>query len=271
MNMLVKRDSMPLAVLVQRNKELNWKAAEVLAPERRKMIEAGLSAKIIDREQEDVETELVTIVTSTYSIAGQKADPGTLAIYASEFYCRLMEVYPRVTIDEVRHALRNGVYDEYGEYFGLNVKTFIFFIRSYMNSDARRKAVEEWSASRALLSEPVPDERKNMRASANYSNELYFLFLAGKLEFDLTPAFLYDFLVRVGVLKDELDLTRAGTYYHTTLNQDRSRFIANIIHDGKEKERKAAIVIVAKQFAIWDFFQTCKDWRRRVILLKYTL
>ncbi|SHN42284.1 hypothetical protein [Chitinophaga sp. CF418] len=271
MNKLVKRDSMPLAVLVQRNRELNWKAAEVLAPERRKMVEAGLSAKIIDREQEEVETELITIITSTYSIAGQKADPGTLAIYASEFYGRLIEVYPRVTIDEIRQALRNGVYDEYGEYFGLNVKTFIFFIRSYINSDARRKAVEEWSASRERLSESLPDERKNIRASANYSNELYFLFLAGKLEFDLIPAFLYDFMSRVGILQDELNVTRAGSYYYTVLNNDRSRFVANILHDGKERERKSAIIMVAKQFAIWDFFQRCKDWRRRAIFLKYAI
>lgn len=245
----------------------NSMALEHLLPAERKIVEAALAPRICEVPREQVEGELINILITIYTIAGQKADAPTLAIYVQEFYGKVMEVYPRITIEEIRLALRKGVYEEYGEYYGLNVKTFFYFIRQYIESEQRKQAGESFQAKRKLLAEPKTSFEDNVRECVDYTNELYSRFLNNDLEFNFLPGFIFDFLLFKGLIPATLDLTRARIYYSEYLDRDKSRFLhAYMIPDGKEKERETGVKIVAQQMAVWDYFSLCKAVKQNTIL-----
>jgi hypothetical protein len=57
-------------------------------------------------------------------------------------------------MEEVRTSIRNCVFDEYGEYFRLNVKTFVMFIREYLFSEQRKAAKAAFEAARKKEDKP---------------------------------------------------------------------------------------------------------------------
>lgn len=134
-------------------------ALERLLPEHRKMIEAGLRPTLSRLQVMDALDVLTDVVNMAYSISGQKPDMETVAITVNELYTRVMERYPHCTMEEVRTAIRNGVFDEYGEYFGLNVKTFVMFIREYLFSEQRKAAKAAFEAARKKANQPKEVEQ----------------------------------------------------------------------------------------------------------------
>jgi hypothetical protein len=133
-------------------------ALENLLPEHRKIIEAGLRPTLVKLEVMDVLEQLTDTVNMAYGICGQKPDEATVMITVNELYTKLRETYPHCTMEEVRTAIRNGVYDEYGEYFGLNVRSFIMFIREYLFSEQRRAARAAFAAARSKEEKPKTQE-----------------------------------------------------------------------------------------------------------------
>lgn len=129
-------------------------ALEKLYPDQRKIIEAALQPALLKLEVMNVLERLTDTVNMAYSICGQKPDMETIAITVNELYTKLMEIYPHCTMEEVRTAIRNGVFDEYGEYFGLNVKTFVMFIRAYLFSERRKAARIAFEAARREAETP---------------------------------------------------------------------------------------------------------------------
>lgn len=125
-----------------------------LLPEERKIIEAGLKPTLAKSYAMDVLEQLTDTVNMAFSLSGQKPDNGNELIIVNELYAKLMETYPHCTMDEVRTAIRNGVFDEYGEYYGLNVKTFVMFIRSYLFSEQRKAAKAAFDAARRKEDKP---------------------------------------------------------------------------------------------------------------------
>jgi len=133
-------------------------ALERLLPEHRQIIEAGLQPTLVKLEVMDVLEQLTDTVNMAYGICGQKPDEATVMITVNELYSKLRETYPHCTMAEVRTAIRNGVYDEYGEYFGLNVRSFIMFIREYLFSEQRRMARAAFAAARIKEEKPKTQE-----------------------------------------------------------------------------------------------------------------
>lgn len=129
-----------------------------LSPDNRRMIEAGLQPGICKVETLSAVESLADAVNMAFSISGQRPDDQTTALIVNELYRKLLETYPHCTLEEARTAFRNGVYDAYGEYYGLNVKTFVFFIREYLFSEQRKAAkVAFESARKQARLAPVPE------------------------------------------------------------------------------------------------------------------
>lgn len=241
-------------------------ALESLLPGERPFIEAALNSKIKDLPPGNVVNELVTILTTLFTIAGQKSEPATLAIYADEFYQKLRATYPCITIEEIRAALKKGVYDELGEYFGLNVKTFVSFVRAYLNSEERKAAKEKFEAR--LLSTPSREltQEQKEQAKKEFVNQLYADFLQGRLITDYIPSYLCRFLEekRLIVLTNEEKKEikdRARSYYTRLAAQGRFQVEVMKIsaHANMEAiEPDIRISNIARQFAIYEFFERCK-------------
>ncbi|RAJ00445.1 hypothetical protein LX64_04151 [Chitinophaga skermanii] len=202
---------------------------------------------------ENTHSKLIDAMTMAYSIAGQKADASQLAIQCGELIERILEEVPRLTVDEVKIALRNGVYDSYGDYFGLNLKTFMFFIRSYIRSEMRSKAIADYKHHLNLI---LPKEEISLDEKNEESNEQMISFLrekyrAGTLDFDFIPTYIVDYLIRANKITAPLDLEKAKTYYYTSYREPFSIIKINI--SGKELEGK--IVAIAKQYLLLEYIK----------------
>lgn len=240
-------------------------ALERLMPEHRLIISAALQPKIKELPALDVVTEFTSIITAIYTVAGQQPETKALALYADEFYSKLMETYPAVSIEEVRAALRSGVYGEYGDFFGLNPKTFIQFVRAYLNTEQRKEARAEYESKRLEIcySTELPQAEKEEQ-NKDFVNLLYKDFLNSKLLTDYIPAHLFDFLEQqktVHLTNNEKKAIkeRAKAYYLRLQHSPKMAEIGEITPTYlRGTDTKLMTRIISKQFAVFDFFERCK-------------
>lgn len=118
------------------------------------IIRAALSPKLENVGSLSATDEMIDIFSGAVAMSGQKIDPETIAIHANEVYNWLIFNFPEVTIEEIRAAVRKGVYDEYGEYFGLNPKSYVMFVTTYMQSERRRIATSSYQKEKQKRAEP---------------------------------------------------------------------------------------------------------------------
>jgi hypothetical protein len=247
---------------------IDRKASESLLPGERKIIEAALQPKINDQPPVDVVTTFIALITQSYTRAGYKMpDENTLALYADEFYQSLLEKYPRVTIAEIREAFKAGVYGEFGEFTGLNPKTFMQFIKGFLFSNDRKEAIRLFESRRSVLSTLralSPEERE--ATNKEYCNLLFEDHKKGSLVADFIPAFIYDFLEQQGKIKLTLDekkkINERAKSYFTRLKTSK-RYKGNMRSIGDElaayvqsRDEEVTIKNISKQFAVVDYFET---------------
>jgi hypothetical protein len=193
--------------------ESDNKAFSMLLPQQQKFINAALQPKIADIEPMKCIEALIAIITTAYTIAGQQlpADNGkTLAIYADEFYSTICLKFPRVTLEEVRTALRAGVYDEYGDYYGLNPKSFLFFLKSYLFSIERKEAAKIFQQKQLIAALPVsalPPEQKD-RDDKDFINFLFEQYKKKQMRSLIVPEEAYNILKRTGAISYSADIMR---------------------------------------------------------------
>ena len=123
------------------------------------MVVAVDRPKVRELSTPEVYNPLVVLIAHLYLLRGQQVEAGDLRFQAGELEQELRSSYPWLSLEEVRIALDNGVKKKYGEYYGLNVITYLDWIKAYNESEARRKAKEE--AERAKLPPPhvpTPEE-----------------------------------------------------------------------------------------------------------------
>ncbi|WP_153799057.1 hypothetical protein [Foetidibacter luteolus] len=236
----------------------NTQVVQYLPPTDRKIVQAALQPQIRQLQPGIVLNDLITILTSIYTIAGQKSEPQTLALYAEAFYVKLAESFPMITLEEIKTALTKGVFDEYGEYFGLNVKSFVFFVRSYLESATRKLAFEQHDKIKARLQEYRPTPQEVAEITKQYINELYCDYLNGKLRVDFIPAHYYDYLLSLGLVSPVLDRTRALLHYTTNIETNKLRFIRPEHINEEDASKESALHSIARRFAIVDMFRKLK-------------
>lgn len=77
--------------------------------------------------------------------------------------------YKRITVEGLKIAFNNGVREYYGKYYGLSVKTFNDWIKAYLESEERKKRINENNYIETGLSKnQIIDVREEMWMSALY-------------------------------------------------------------------------------------------------------
>ncbi len=84
--------------------------------------------------------ELVKAISSAVFDCGQKMDAKDLELNANNLANYLDEKFPAITIQEVQLAFKMGAVGEFGEFMGLNLKTFNYWIKCYFESEEVKKA-----------------------------------------------------------------------------------------------------------------------------------
>jgi hypothetical protein len=119
-------------------------------PAQKDMIRIALMPSISTYSPKEATNNILAIVAYAVTISGQKITTPEMMVFADEILERCTNLYPHVTIEEIRVAIKNGIYNEYGEYFGLNARTFMFFIEGYLQSEKRRIAKEAYEQAKKV-------------------------------------------------------------------------------------------------------------------------
>lgn len=204
-----------------------------LTPTEKKILTAALSEKVNEMAPLAAVGKFSSVVLTAYHLAGQKPDEANLFLIAEELYKEVSKRIPAIGIDEVTEALRCGVLGDYGEYFGINVKSMLGFVKSYYYSPERVAARRAYyDIVNGLKKEPVkPSEQFIREQNRDLINLLYSDFLNGKISLGLIPAFLCKFLIKekrmkVSKIIQSEYMERAEFLYHQQVKK--TTFISSL-------------------------------------------
>lgn len=160
-------------------------------------------------QETEIRRSLGVIVSRVYALRGMSIEVEDLKFTIRELSQSVSERFPGLSIEEVNIALDKGVKGDYGEYFGLNVVTFLSWIKAYYESDLRIRVQDELQPKQIANVRTYTDEE--IRAmSVNNAVSAYNSFIeSGKMP--MITAFsarIYDFLVSEGVIIDTAEKKR---------------------------------------------------------------
>ena len=94
-------------------------------------------------EMEDLKSSVSTIVTRLLADAGTRMEMDDSAYLIGRTLRMIIKQYSALTVKEIRLAFENGVSGEYGDMYGVNIKTIAQFLSGY--SKARGKFISKQS------------------------------------------------------------------------------------------------------------------------------
>lgn len=133
------------------------KAVERNTPANLSFVELALQKPIIKYPIKEAENKVMIEAQRAAVLSGQKEiSAPDLQIIATEVLERCTQKYPHVTLEEISEAIRNGIYGDYGDYFGLNAKSIFMFVQSYVKSESRVNALREHEEKKKLSDPKEP-------------------------------------------------------------------------------------------------------------------
>lgn len=199
------------------------------------------SSKIADLSYEEVRERVRIILSSTFFLAGykppEKADGKLMTEKLSN---DLIADFGGLTLDEVAICFEMGVKDQYGEFMGLNIRTFTKWLKAYRQSDQRYKAVTE-STQQAL---PPPSEDYSLER-LNEMALRYFESYKETGEFGDCGIQVYQHLQKCGVITHSKE-------FKLKVISDIDRVTSNKLSDDI---RRAKIINHAQVVCLKRFFQ----------------
>ena len=224
---------------------------------------------IREQREEDIYKPIAMIIGRTYALCGQQVDKENLKFMARELGRSVSERFAGLTIPEIGIALDRGAKKDYGEYFGLNIVTFLDWCRAYTHSEARIKAME--SKAIAALPEkvpPTPEEiEKKSRDSAIDCFERYasgkkhrfgwvfilegvYDYLSEKSLLQIEPAKKWEFMEEAKRLEEQEDRDSAMK----SRRRGFARPIGSVIEDIKIEISENRVIRRAKQLSVEYYF-----------------
>jgi hypothetical protein len=97
---------------------------------------------------------IVDIVVQSMINSGNKKDiddTDLITNIAETIYQLIMSKYMLLTVEEFKLICFNGVTNEYGDYFGINLTTISNWIKSFINDTNRQKAMREYNKELELI------------------------------------------------------------------------------------------------------------------------
>jgi len=146
-------------------------------------------------ERPELTTKLLQLINKIHANCGQAVDGPALNLTLGDLAAIISKEYPRFTFSEIEIAFQNGWQNIYGEFYGLNNKTYLSWVKSYSESKNRldaKKAIQNASNSQHVKPEPTEAEKEKMVQDA-----LVLMFNARKIGKHLPiPSAFYDYLSR---------------------------------------------------------------------------
>lgn len=110
------------------------------------LLAALKSTRILDLQKQAATERISEMLTQVYYTAGQKLEGKDLSLLTQALYLEVKNYFSFLRIEELKIALNEGVRGQYGEYFGINIKTIHNWVRAYQVSENRKQKLKELKA-----------------------------------------------------------------------------------------------------------------------------
>jgi hypothetical protein len=176
-----------------------------------KYIIAKNGHKVIDLKIGTAIKSIYDIVVQTMINSGHKKDLEDIALItnlAESIYQLITTKNQLLTIEEFKILCFNGVTNEYGDYFGINLTTISNWIKAFQNDINRKQSMHYWNnlIHLATIKDKTPDEKRQIIIDGLITlfNELKPKFDDHKdkfkLEMPIISHIFYDFLKELGLM-----------------------------------------------------------------------
>lgn len=147
-------------------------------------------------------TRVSMLLRQSYIMAGFKVpEPDDLAIMTAKLSADLFESYRFLTFGEVTLCFELGIKGEYGDFMGLNMRTFTRWLKCYKMSDFRyRQVVDRERVQQAAL--PPVSEAYNREREDRLLQNVYRYYRSNYPLDQLMPARVYRILQKRGLIND---------------------------------------------------------------------
>lgn len=124
-----------------------------------------------------------------------------MTVITAKLCSELQESFPTLTYGEVSLCFELGAKGEYGDFMGLNMRTFIRWLKCYKMSDFRyRQVVERERVQQAAL--PPVSEAYNLEREDRLLQNVYRYYRSNYPLDQLMPARVYRILQKRGLIND---------------------------------------------------------------------
>lgn len=218
------------------------------------------SSRVMDEDAEITRKFLVGVITRVHVIAGQAVDKNTLEFMAAELKKDLYSRFKGLTLKEVELALTNGVKGDYGEYYGLNIRSFNKFLNAYTFSEERGRAIEAGrnriDSSKQITAKGSITKEENERISIENAIYTFVEYKQTRECFDPGNC-VYDFLDKRSLISFS-SAEKWGFMEEAKKQREMERkFLGKtmLISDVMEKQQEGGIVVAyAKKIALKRYF-----------------
>ncbi|WP_288207851.1 hypothetical protein [uncultured Parabacteroides sp.] len=142
------------------------------------------------------------ILLQTYVLLGfAPPKDNDLGILIAKLSADLQESYPGLTLQEVALCFELGAKGEYGDFMGLNLRTFTRWLKSYQTSELRYRAVVQRERLAQAALPPVSEAYKEEH-ERTYLLRVFAQYRAGYPLDRLYPARVYRSLQERGIIRN---------------------------------------------------------------------
>lgn len=128
--------------------------AKNLDQQEREIILARNGERIRMMPESSVGRELSILITKTHIACGQPINEGVVSLGMTMLLEDIIKYFGTLTMSEITQAFRLGTMGEFGEWFGLNNKTYLQWCKGYMGWQKRTEANKKQMVYNAELNKP---------------------------------------------------------------------------------------------------------------------
>lgn len=160
---------------------------------------------IADEPANNVHNFLALLTGKVQAIAGQVIESEIYDITLCELEKDIRIKYQTLTLPEVEYALVKGAKGEYGEYYGLNMKTFTRWLNDYCFSPERLEAIrQKTEAAKQIPAIATTSPAETLRQSVQKALDDFNAFRTMKRTIDIGCTTYY-FLTRIELIRLSTD------------------------------------------------------------------
>lgn len=213
----------------------------------------SLDAPVRDIPEKELKLFLIELIEKMYHLCGVKLEAEPIKVQIPELLKDLKMYFRFLTITEIEMAFKKGCKKDYGEYYGLNYKTYIGWINAYRNEQSRANAINAIDKAKKEL-EPKPKELSEEEKEAIVKNgvlQKWEDYKSGK-PFDDTGNVAYNYLDRKGLIKFTAEKKKA--FMELAKKQNKEDAILKKCPTIGSVLEEANIITTAKKIALFEYF-----------------